>query len=85
MTVKVEVRGHGVDRPALEADLRRRFKDVLSATLEVEAVDPKSLDASTGLSSNSKIKRLADNRAVRKLQTGDAGVPGVRRFRNLLR
>ncbi|MGH8618546.1 MAG: phenylacetate--CoA ligase family protein [Burkholderiales bacterium] len=67
LTVKVEVRDASVDRTALKNDLQRRMKEVLSVTLNVEPVDAKSLDKLTGLSSTSKIKRLADNRAVKKL------------------
>ena len=66
MTVKVEVRDPSVDRAALKADLERRFKEVLSVKLDVEVVDPKSLDDLTGLTKTSKIKRLADNRKAVK-------------------
>ena len=56
------MRNAAVDRPALTADLERRFKEVLGVRIAVEAVDPKSLDALTGLTQTSKIKRLADKR-----------------------
>ena len=62
MSVKIEVRNAGVDRPALVSDLERRFKEVLGVRVGVEAMDPKALDQLTGLTQTSKIKRLADNR-----------------------
>jgi phenylacetate-CoA ligase len=62
MTVKVEAANTSLDRAALRDDLERRFKEVLSVRIAVEMVDAKSLDQLTGLTSTSKIKRLADKR-----------------------
>jgi phenylacetate-coenzyme A ligase PaaK-like adenylate-forming protein len=66
MTVKIEAGSAAVDRAALQQDLERRFKEVLSVKVGVEIVDAKSLDRLTGLTSTSKIKRIADNRAASK-------------------
>ena len=66
MTVKVEVANAGVNRDALKEDLERRFKEVLSVKIEVEVVDAKALDKLTGLTSTSKIKRVADHRGLVK-------------------
>ena len=66
MTVKIEAGNAAVDRAALQQDLERRFKEVLSVRIAVEVVDAKSLDKLTGLTSTSKIKRLADNRNLVK-------------------
>jgi phenylacetate-coenzyme A ligase PaaK-like adenylate-forming protein len=66
MTVKVETARESVDRTALKQDLERRFKEVLSVKVGVEIVDAKALDKLTGLTSTSKIKRIADNRNAPK-------------------
>ena len=66
MTVKVEAGKPTVDRAALQQDLERRFKEVLSVKVGVEIVDAKALDKLTGLTSTSKIKRIADNRNAAK-------------------
>ena len=66
MTVKVEAGKTAVDRAALQQDLERRFKEVLSVKVGVEIVDAKALDKLTGLTSTSKIKRIADNRNAAK-------------------
>jgi len=62
MTVKVEAASDSVSRTELAADLAARFKEALSVKLLVEIVDRGALDALTGLSSTSKIKRLLDQR-----------------------
>jgi phenylacetate-coenzyme A ligase PaaK-like adenylate-forming protein len=62
MTVKVAAGTGALDRAALQQDLERRFKEVLSVKVGVEVVDAQSLDRLTGLTSTSKIKRIADNR-----------------------
>jgi len=62
MLVQVEAANSNVDRAALTADLERRFKETLSVRVEVQVVDGGALDALTGLSVTSKIKRLADRR-----------------------
>jgi phenylacetate-CoA ligase len=62
MTVKVEVASDSVARKELASDLAARFKEALSVKLPVEIVDRGALDALTGLSSTSKIKRLLDQR-----------------------
>jgi phenylacetate-CoA ligase len=62
MTVRAETRDAGVDDAAFTADLRKRFKEALSVTLEVEAVPRGSLAPLTGLDSTSKIRRLLDMR-----------------------
>jgi phenylacetate-CoA ligase len=62
MTVKVEVASDIVGRDELAADLGARFKEALGVKLPVHAVDRGALDALTGLTSTSKIKRLLDHR-----------------------
>lgn len=63
MTVRVEVASDSVVRADLAADLNRRLKEVLGVKLKIEICDRGSLDAMTGLSQTSKIKRLFDRRA----------------------
>jgi phenylacetate-CoA ligase len=62
MTVLVECMDDTVDRAALEAELRRRLKDALSVQIEVAAKARGELNAFTGLTKTSKIKRLEDRR-----------------------
>ena len=62
MVVQVEARDASLDAAAFEADLRGRFKEALSVTLEVEVVPRGSLASLTGLDSTSKIRRLLDRR-----------------------
>lgn len=62
MTVRVEAKQLEKDGPALEAALSRRFKEALGVKLAVEVVQDGTLDQWTGLSSNSKVRRLIDNR-----------------------
>jgi phenylacetate-CoA ligase len=62
MTVLVECTDDMVDRAAVEADLRRRLKEALSVQIEVAARGRGELDAYTGLTKTSKIKRLEDRR-----------------------
>jgi len=62
MIVRAELADASVDAPTFAADLRRRFKEALSVTLEVEAVARGSLAPLTGLDSTSKVRRLIDQR-----------------------
>jgi phenylacetate-CoA ligase len=62
MTVLVEVVQSTVDRAQLQADLERRFKEVLGVRLIVEVVERGKTDDYTGTSKTSKIKRLIDRR-----------------------
>jgi phenylacetate-coenzyme A ligase PaaK-like adenylate-forming protein len=63
MVVQVEARDASLDAATFESDLRARFKEALSVTLEVEVVPRGSLASLTGLDSTSKIRRLLDRRA----------------------
>lgn len=62
MTVFVEVADGAVPKPDLEQVLAARLKEALGVTLAVKAVDGGGLDAMTGLSQASKIRRLIDKR-----------------------
>ena len=62
MTVLVECMDDSVDRASLDADLRRRMKEVLGVQVAIEAKARGELDAYTGLTKTSKIKRLDDRR-----------------------
>jgi phenylacetate-CoA ligase len=62
MTVLVECIDGTVDRPQLELDLKRRLREALSVQIAVVAKNRGELDAYTGLSKTSKIKRLDDRR-----------------------
>ena len=62
MTVLVECMDATVDRAALESDLVRRLRESLGVSIAVTAKDRGELDAYTGLSRTSKIKRLDDRR-----------------------
>jgi phenylacetate-CoA ligase len=63
MIVRAELLDAGIDATAFAADLRRRFKEALSVTLEVEGVPRGSLAPLTGLDATSKVRRLLDLRA----------------------
>src|SRR6202165_1392791 len=54
MTVLIEVAQPAVDRAQLQADLERRFKEVLGVRLIVQIVEPGSTDEYTGTSKTSK-------------------------------
>jgi phenylacetate-CoA ligase len=62
MTVLVECMDDSVDRAVLESDMKRRFKEALSVQIDVEPRARGELDAFTGLTKTSKIKRLDDRR-----------------------
>jgi phenylacetate-CoA ligase len=62
MTVQVEVSSSDVSKPELQNELVGRLKEVTGLKLRVEAVERGALDALTGLSNTSKIKRLIDRR-----------------------
>ncbi len=62
MTVLVECLDAGVDRAQLESALRQRMREALSVQIEVSAKGRGELDAYTGLSKTSKIKRIDDRR-----------------------
>lgn len=62
MTVLVECLDATVDRAELESDLKRRLREALNVQIAVAARDRGELDAFTGLSKTSKIKRLDDRR-----------------------
>jgi hypothetical protein len=63
MIVRAELLHAGIDATPFAADLRRRFKEALSVTLEVEGVPRGSLAPLTGLDATSKVRRLLDLRA----------------------
>jgi phenylacetate-CoA ligase len=62
LKVLVEVVDPSVARAELATNLAGRFKEALGVRLKVQAVGRGELDALTGLSQTSKIKRLIDNR-----------------------
>lgn len=62
MTVFVEVANGAVSKPGLEKALAARLKEALGVKLAVKAVDRGGLDAMTGLSQTTKIRRLIDKR-----------------------
>ena len=62
MTVFVEVANGAVSKPALEKALAARLKEALGVKLPVKAVETGGLDAMTGLSQSTKIRRLIDKR-----------------------
>ena len=62
MTVLVEVAQPAVDSAQLQADLERRFKEVLGVRIIVHVVEHGKADEYTGTSRTSKIKRLLDRR-----------------------
>ncbi len=67
MTVKFEVHAQANDLALLEQRFALRLKESLGVKLLVQAVAMGSLDEITGLSSQSKIKRLIDLRATRRI------------------
>ena len=62
MSVLVEVADTSVSKPDLEIAIATRLKEALGVKLTVQAVDRDGLDAMTGLSRTSKIRRLIDKR-----------------------
>lgn len=62
MTVLVECMDASVDMAAVEADLARRMKEALGVQIVIAAKARGDLDAYTGLTKTSKIKRLEDRR-----------------------
>jgi phenylacetate-CoA ligase len=62
MDVWIEVLD-GVDRAAFSVDMQRRLKEVLGVKVGVTPVGRGELDAHTGTSQASKVKRLLDRRA----------------------
>jgi phenylacetate-coenzyme A ligase PaaK-like adenylate-forming protein len=61
MDVWIEVHD-GADRNAVRTDFERRLKEVLGVRVAVTAVGKGELDAYTGTSRTSKVKRLLDRR-----------------------
>jgi len=68
MTVKFEVLPNTRDVVAIEQEFSLRLKESLGVKLSVQAVELGSLDEVTGLSSQSKIKRLIDLRKMRSVK-----------------
>jgi phenylacetate-CoA ligase len=62
MEVRVEVTDATADREAVREDLERRMKEVLGVKVVVTPVGKGELDAYTGTSQTSKIKRVLDRR-----------------------
>jgi phenylacetate-CoA ligase len=62
MDVWVETRDATIDREALQTDLERRMKEVLSVKVKVTPVGKGELDVHTQTSRSSKVKRLLDRR-----------------------
>jgi len=62
MRVLVEVPDARTDRSALKARLEERLKDVLGVRIGVEPAGKGELDAYTGTSQVTKVKRLMDKR-----------------------
>ena len=62
MTVLVEAREAAADKAGLQRTLAARFREALGVALRVEVVERGTLDAMTGLSSTSKVRRLIDRR-----------------------
>ena len=62
MEVRVEVTAAGADREALREEMARRMKEVLGVKVSVTPVSKGELDAHTGTSQTSKIKRVLDRR-----------------------
>lgn len=62
MDVWVEFIDPTADREAFRNDMERRLKEVLGVKVQVTPVDKGGLDAHTGTSSTSKVKRLLDRR-----------------------
>ena len=64
MTVMVELKDASTASDGLHDDLDRRFKEGLGVKCKVVSVGRGGLDSYTGVSQNSKIKRVLDRRAV---------------------
>ncbi len=64
MTVMVELKDASTASDALRDDLDRRFKEGLGVKCKVVSVGRGGLDSYTGVSQNSKIKRVLDRRAA---------------------
>jgi phenylacetate-CoA ligase len=62
MTVLVETLEASVDKSDLAESLERRLHEALGVKVTAKPMDPGALDAFTGASQTSKIKRLLDNR-----------------------
>jgi phenylacetate-coenzyme A ligase PaaK-like adenylate-forming protein len=62
MRVLVECMDDTVDRAAVKTDLERRFKEALTVQIEVLPKSRGELDAFTGLTTTSKVRRLDDRR-----------------------
>ena len=67
MTVKFEVQASASNVAQIEKEFALRLKESLGVKLLVQAVKVGSLDPLTGLSSQSKIKRLIDLRKTRSI------------------
>jgi len=64
MTVMVELKDASTASDAVRDDLDRRFKEGLGIKCKVVSVSRGGLDSYTGVSQNSKIKRVLDRRAA---------------------
>jgi hypothetical protein len=64
MTVMVELKDASTASDAVRDDLDRRFKEGLGVKCKVVRVSRGGLDSYTGVSQNSKIKRVLDRRAA---------------------
>jgi len=64
MTVMVELKDASTASDAVRDDLDRRFKEGLGVKCKVVSVSRGGLDSYTGVSQNSKIKRVLDRRAA---------------------
>ena len=62
MTVMVEATGASVDVTALHADLERRLHEALGVKVQVQVVGRGELDQHTGVTRNTKPRRLLDKR-----------------------
>ncbi|MFM9969220.1 MAG: phenylacetate--CoA ligase family protein [Burkholderiales bacterium] len=62
LSVKVEARSAEVDKLMLASQLATRLKETLGIAVSIEVVDPKALDALTGVSTTTKAKRVIDRR-----------------------
>ena len=62
MTVMVEAAASSVDIAALHDDIERRLHEALSVRVEVKVVGRGELDPHTGVTRNTKARRLLDNR-----------------------
>jgi hypothetical protein len=68
MTVKFELLPNAENTSQIEHDFALRLKESLGVKLLVQSVPVGSLDEVTGLSSQSKIKRLIDLRKTRSVK-----------------